>query len=103
QVSLDGGQNWQYSWGGTDFRSINFDPNREGIVFLTSDFGINSLEVDPVTSSSFSTETAYDSTLYVQEIYFGDYSINGTMTSIGMQDLGSKLLTNSFDLSFLSG
>ncbi|MEP7265692.1 MAG: hypothetical protein ABI772_14395, partial [Bacteroidota bacterium] len=47
-VSIDGGVTWQYSYGGHDLRSYNFDPHRSGKIYITSDFGVCTQEVDPV-------------------------------------------------------
>lgn len=93
-VSLDGGLTWQSSFGGHDLRSFNFDPNRSGKVYITSDFGIKVLEVDPVTPNSFNIEYHFDSLLYSQEAYNGDCGASGVQSIAGYQDLGSRFIQN---------
>jgi hypothetical protein len=100
-VSLDGGLTWQSSFGGHDLRSYNFDPHRSGKVYITSDFGISVLEVDPITGNSFNMEYHYDTLLYSQEAYYGDYADTGIQTLQGCQDLGSRFIKNMSQSSYM--
>ena len=100
-VSLDGGQSWQGSFGGHDLRSFNFDPNRFGKVFITSDFGIKVIEVDPITPSSFNIEYHFDSLLYSQEAYHGDHGASGIQTLQGYQDLGCRYIQSPTQSRYL--
>jgi hypothetical protein len=93
-ASVDGGLTWQYIIAGHDLRSFNFDPHRPGKVYVTSDFGISTIEVDPLTSNSFNMEYRHDSSLYSQEIYYGDHAATGFQTLQGCQDLGSRFIQN---------
>lgn len=94
KVSLDGGLNWQSAIVGHDLRSFNFDPHRPGKVYVTSDFGIATIEVDPVTATSFNQQYKFDTLLYSQEAYAGDYVATGLQTIQGYQDLGSRFIQN---------
>lgn len=102
-VTTNGGSTWQNTEGGYDNRSINYDPHRPGIVFVTSDFGVNSIEVSPVTATSFTAVKMYDSTLRVQEVYTGDYYSGGVRAVMGCQDIGSRLIENNLNSVFLQG
>ena len=100
-ASTDGGLTWQYIIAGHDLRSFNFDPHRSGKVYVTSDFGVATIEVDPLTPLSFNMEYRYDSTLYSQEAYHGDHGATGIQTLQGYQDLGCRYiqsLTQSKDI-----
>ncbi len=87
-ASTDGGLTWQYITAGHDVRSFNFDPHRSGKMYVTSDFGIATIEVDPMTPLSFNMEYRHDSTLYSQEEYHGDHGGTGIQSLQGYQDLG---------------
>ncbi|HZV69537.1 MAG TPA: T9SS type A sorting domain-containing protein [Saprospiraceae bacterium] len=93
-VSQDGGLTWQSAIGGHDLRSYNFDPHRPGKVYVTSDFGISTIEVDPITANSFHVEYPADTLLFSQEAYFGDHAAAGIQTLQGYQDLGSRFIQN---------
>jgi hypothetical protein len=93
-ASVDGGNTWQIIIAGHDLRSYNYDPHRNGKVYVTSDFGISTIEVDPITPSSFNKEYRSDSLLYSQEIYYGDHAATGIQTIQGYQDLGSRYIQN---------
>jgi hypothetical protein len=91
-VSIDGGLTWQQIIAGHDLRSFNFDPHRVGKVYVTSDFGVAKIEVDPITATSFNREYRADSLLYSQEAYFGDHGGSGIQSISGYQDLGSRFI-----------
>ena len=91
-VSIDGGLTWQQIIAGHDLRSFNFDPHRYGKVYVTSDFGIATIEVDPITTTSFNKEYKYDTLLYCQEAYHGDHASIGIQSIAGYQDLGSRFI-----------
>lgn len=94
-ASTDGGLTWQYSWGGHDLRSFNFDPHRNGKVYITSDFGVCTQEVAPFTATSLTDEYRADTLLNSQEIYHGDHGASGIQTMQGYQDLGCTVIQNN--------
>lgn len=102
-ASTNGGVTWQATVGGYDIRSINFDPTRSGKVFITSDFGISSIEVDPLTTTSFTQEYFHDSLLIVQEIHAGDFFASGSKSITGNQDLGTRLIRTNLTDVFCQG
>lgn len=103
-ASTDGGLTWQTIIAGHDIRSYTFDPHRLGKVYVTSDFGISTIEIDPVTSTSFNKQYRRDSLLYSQEAYCGDHGGSGYQAIMGCQDLGSRFMrTMSQSTYMLSG
>ncbi len=94
RASVDGGLTWDYIIAGHDLRSFNYDPHRPGKVYVTSDFGVATIEVDPFTSLSFNKEYRRDSLLYSQEEYYGDHGATGIQTFQGYQDLGCRYIRN---------
>jgi hypothetical protein len=94
RASVDGGLTWEQIIAGHDLRSFNFDPIRPGKVYVTSDFGVATIEVDPFTALSFNKEYRRDSSLYSQEEYYGDHGATGIQTIQGYQDLGCRYIRN---------
>ena len=100
-ASTDGGLTWQIIIAGHDIRSYNFDSHRPGKVYVTSDFGISTIEIDPMTATSFNKEYRHDSLLYSQEAYYGDHGGSGYQTISGYQDLGSRFIRNMTQSSYV--
>ncbi|MBK9980854.1 MAG: hypothetical protein IPP15_00265 [Saprospiraceae bacterium] len=48
RASVDGGLTWEQIIAGHDLRSFNYDPHRPGKVYVTSDFGVATIEVAPL-------------------------------------------------------
>ncbi|MGB3078046.1 MAG: T9SS type A sorting domain-containing protein [Saprospiraceae bacterium] len=94
RASVDGGLTWEQIIAGHDLRSFNYDPHRPGKVYVTSDFGVATIEVAPFTALSFNKEYRRDTLLYSQEEYYGDHGATGIQTFQGYQDLGCRYIRN---------
>jgi hypothetical protein len=94
--STDGGINWTKTSIGFDVRDLLFDPTNNKELFISHDWGINSVTIDPLTPNSFNLAFAksYDSTLLNQCIYHGDFRNNSNENITGLQDQGSHFTNN---------
>ncbi len=94
--SSDGGLNWTTATVAYDIRDIVFDPTNPKILFIQNDWGINSVVVDPLTSTSFneSNSTTYNHSLMNLCIYHGDFRFEGNSNFTGIQDQGCHFTNN---------
>ncbi|MEP7165985.1 MAG: hypothetical protein ABI741_14880 [Ferruginibacter sp.] len=101
--SINGGTTWRPVYAGWDYMGIQFDPNRASIGFYNSDSGVQSVEMDQMSSPTLLLGKKYNNTLLVQDVEYGDHSSTGNMTMAGLWDIGSHITMNNGTSNFVSG
>ncbi len=101
-ASTNSGLTWENIGGGYDNREVLFDPNNYNQLFITSDFGVSSVEVNTSSATPFAFPVALDTNLNVQEIHGGDYGITGNACINGYQDIGVFYIKNNGLSKYLS-
>lgn len=94
-ASTNSGLTWTNIGGGYDNREVLFNPNNYNQLFVTSDFGVNSVEVNTSSATPFAFPVALDTNLNVQEIHGADYGISGIACMNGYQDIGVRYINGN--------